>query len=465
MSITGDALFALTQSTDQAQSVYPASFRGVPFAVTASESQFGRRQAIHEYPMRDRVWVEDLGRGTRRITLQGFIIRNSRIYNAPDLFTQRDMLVAACEAQGSGTLIHPTLNALTVSIPAGGLKLREGADQGGCISFTLTCVEEGRKSFALTGAEPADSTLEQSWLSTVTTAAASVIAEVKGEALTVKQAATTLSNTLAFWTEFISGAAREATTLSGSLTSTFGNLRFGRDCNGDVGGSISGLTGKVIPSPQPFNYARIVADKSAQIVRARTRIETSLSELAKARDITAVPEAVTSLIVTLLDAVPSQQDHLELLENMMSGQAFDNTYYNDVSARRMAAAVKAYLKIISAAAFTREAVNVAQSGLVVTQQVFQRGIAALDTASVLASEHGQDRLWECLEIFRENFTQVMLSHGLEARHFNRVFTSSLPALVMADRIWHDADRTGALVLSEDPIHPAFMPIAVEVNNG
>ncbi|EAA8358651.1 hypothetical protein EA526_26415, partial [Salmonella enterica subsp. enterica serovar Poona] len=115
-------------------------------------------------------------------------------------------------------------------------------DQGRSFSFTLTCFEGGLKTFALVTGGQADSSVDQGWLSTAATAAASVIAEVKGDIISVKHAATTIQNTLSFWSNFVSGTAKEATTLASSLNSTLGNLRFGRDCNGSAGGSISGLT-------------------------------------------------------------------------------------------------------------------------------------------------------------------------------------------------------------------------------
>ena len=66
-----------------------SSFRGVPFAMVMEEGSHGRRQAVHEYPYRDTAWIEDLGRGTRRFVLRGFIIQNSQVYGGGDVITQR----------------------------------------------------------------------------------------------------------------------------------------------------------------------------------------------------------------------------------------------------------------------------------------------------------------------------------------------------------------------------------------
>ena len=46
-----------------------ASFRGVPFGVTADESEGGRRTVTHEFPQRETPYVEDLGGAPRRARL------------------------------------------------------------------------------------------------------------------------------------------------------------------------------------------------------------------------------------------------------------------------------------------------------------------------------------------------------------------------------------------------------------
>ncbi|HSR77153.1 MAG TPA: DNA circularization N-terminal domain-containing protein, partial [Xanthobacteraceae bacterium] len=52
------------------EQLQPGSWRGVPFVMDAAENRAGRRTAIHEYPYRDTVWVEDLGRLPRRFAFQ-----------------------------------------------------------------------------------------------------------------------------------------------------------------------------------------------------------------------------------------------------------------------------------------------------------------------------------------------------------------------------------------------------------
>ena len=71
----------------------------------------GRRTAVHEYPFKDDVWVEDLGRLPRAFAVEGFVVGD-------DCAAQRRALQDAAEAAGPGTLVHPTFGSLAVSLVA-----------------------------------------------------------------------------------------------------------------------------------------------------------------------------------------------------------------------------------------------------------------------------------------------------------------------------------------------------------
>ena len=84
-----------------------ASFKGVSFEVESSGLTFGRRTVTHEYPQRDKPYVEDLGKATRTFTLQGFVIGDDYIAHAK-------RLIKVFEENGPGILVHPWLGKLTV---------------------------------------------------------------------------------------------------------------------------------------------------------------------------------------------------------------------------------------------------------------------------------------------------------------------------------------------------------------
>lgn len=87
----------------------PASFRGVPFHVEQGDIGAGRRTQVHEYPQRDKPWVEDLGRATRELSIEAFVVGEGYI-------EQANALLAALEEAGPGTLVHPWLGTLTVAL-------------------------------------------------------------------------------------------------------------------------------------------------------------------------------------------------------------------------------------------------------------------------------------------------------------------------------------------------------------
>lgn len=87
----------------------PASFRGVPFQVNGAGIEAGRRVQVHEYPQRDKPWAEDLGRATRAFTVDAFVI-------GQDYIQQANALIAAAEQPGAGTLVHPWLGSLQVTL-------------------------------------------------------------------------------------------------------------------------------------------------------------------------------------------------------------------------------------------------------------------------------------------------------------------------------------------------------------
>lgn len=116
----------------------PGSFRGVPFQVEAHGHSGGRRGQLHEYPQRDTPYFEDLGRKTREFSIDVFILGDN--YTAT-----RDAMLAACESEGNGTLVHPYLGSKQVICT--NFALSERIDEGRVCRFTLTFIEAGAKQF------------------------------------------------------------------------------------------------------------------------------------------------------------------------------------------------------------------------------------------------------------------------------------------------------------------------------
>lgn len=130
----------------------PGSFRGVAFGVDSGELTAGRRVQTHEYPQRDKPYTEDLGRATRKISIEAFLI-------GADYMDARDKLLGALETAGPGELVHPWHGRMTVNVD-GECRVRHSRADGGYCVVTLTLVESGEVAFpAATNAPGAQSLL------------------------------------------------------------------------------------------------------------------------------------------------------------------------------------------------------------------------------------------------------------------------------------------------------------------
>lgn len=112
-----------------------ASFRGVPFRTTDAAIGVGRRSVLNEYPLRDTPYNEDLGRRARLYEIEGYVIGD-------DYLDQRDALIEALETPGPGELVHPRYGSVWVSLHGDHVRLKEGPREGGIARFTIVFVED-----------------------------------------------------------------------------------------------------------------------------------------------------------------------------------------------------------------------------------------------------------------------------------------------------------------------------------
>ncbi|ELY2553005.1 DNA circularization N-terminal domain-containing protein [Cronobacter sakazakii] len=120
-----------------------ASLRGVPFKVEEDEATFGRRVQVHEYPNRDKPWAEDLGRATRRFSVQAYLIGD-------DYFEQRNKLIEAIEKPGSCTLVHPYYGEMTVTVDDA-VRVSHSVSEGRMCRVSFSFIESGELSFPTAG--------------------------------------------------------------------------------------------------------------------------------------------------------------------------------------------------------------------------------------------------------------------------------------------------------------------------
>ncbi len=121
------------------ESLRKGSFRGIPFFVDSSSAGFGRRNVLHEYPLRDIPYAEDLGRAQKEFTVEAYVIGN-------DYLRERDSLISACERPGRGELIHPYYGSIFVVV-SGKIRVSESTSEGGVARFSIPFAEAGERIF------------------------------------------------------------------------------------------------------------------------------------------------------------------------------------------------------------------------------------------------------------------------------------------------------------------------------
>jgi prophage DNA circulation protein len=113
---------------DDGRKLIAATFRGVPFFVDTSERGGGRRTVVHEYPLRDDPFIEDMGRRARFFQVDGYVLGDGYVQ-------QRDKLIAALEQALPGELAHPYYGYLYV-LPSA-FRVRESTADGGLARFSI----------------------------------------------------------------------------------------------------------------------------------------------------------------------------------------------------------------------------------------------------------------------------------------------------------------------------------------
>jgi len=116
----------------QPKDLIGASFRGVAFLVDSVELSTGRRAVVHEFPLRNDPFVEDLGRRARKFRVDGYVIGD-------DYLTQKNALLDALEAEGPGALALPYYDIRRAIGETS--HVRETKNDGGMAIFALEFCE------------------------------------------------------------------------------------------------------------------------------------------------------------------------------------------------------------------------------------------------------------------------------------------------------------------------------------
>ncbi|RSU46347.1 DNA circularization N-terminal domain-containing protein [Sphingomonas sp. S-NIH.Pt15_0812] len=428
-----------------AQGLLPASFRGVPFAVFASEAMAGRRVALHQYPGRDEPWAEDMGREARRFRFRGFIADGDVAFAGGPIAFQRATLLAACEKAGPGLLIHPTLGALTVSLVRSAIGEDLGA--GSFSTVDLEFVESGKRQFPsllTSGRGPfTAANLVKAALAIDVVRAVAVVSRAGG---TRRQATVTAAT----WSAAVGELGGDATALH----------RLAARLPGDHGRfAAGGNAGFTATRASIYDRTATIDDLVVAASTARTAIGTATAAFGTAlasadlANMQGVAPAAAALIAALAAACADPADAIRLLLRLLAfvpgrpeaatplGQAIDRMLRR-ATAAELVLAIGRYQPTSGDDA----GAMIARCGDV------------LDALATAAADADEDDSYRAMRAARGAIVEDLRARAATmARLRDFVLTAALPSLALAQRLYRDSDRADQLVTQIEPVHPLFMP--------
>jgi prophage DNA circulation protein len=415
----------------------PASFRGVPFAVLGSTIKFGRNTALHEYPYRDIVWIEDLGRQARRVSFSAFVVGD-------DCIERRRALMDVCESPGAveGELIHPTLGALRVALQSA--TSGEYWDKGRVFEFALEFCEQGQRIFPAAVTQPAAALANTG--AAKTAISADFVQSAQGA---LQNGLSGVRQTIALVRGVVTTARRavnDATSLYNSVQSLPG--QFGRYIGGQAG--------------QPGRIGVTLASLAAAGTVGRANVDLAAHALQdcvgalstsgnRPALLSQIADSAHRLSATLASAAPSSNDAVRVLGAWMAAVPAGGNPLAIATANLCRRA--ALINMTSACSLVPATSQDAAFSL------RDRIIANLDAEMQSAANAGQDASFAALRQLHGNVVAHFAQSTVNLRHLRPVSTAlAMPSLALSQRLYQGAGGVEAMLTSADVIHPAFMPV-------
>lgn len=386
-----------------------ASFRGVPFKVDGIGGKVGRRLAKYQYPYQEENFIDDLGRSLEGFWLRGYVIGD-------DYMEQKDAIVSACSKEGPGTLVHPTLGTMTVRCED--LSFSETVDEGGMARLEFTFIEKGVNSYPRADVDTRGASLDAS--------------------------------------DDLSDISRQKFIGSFSLADAPSAVQAA------AGGDVSQLA-MLVAGLDMGEWSAAYAQARAVLASLSSGMSSEASSLVRSEDLAS---AIPSLLSAYTAAADTQETGLAGLADVGSygrsliATARDGGY--STSARRLEAdnrlALGSYIASLSLAGQATALTGIdypsyddaaaARSAFVM--QASWLGISLAD-AGDLSGYRAVSALSSAVS------ADLSARGGSLARVVSYRTPQSLPALVLAHRLYQDAGRADELIARNRSRHPLFMP--------
>lgn len=419
----------------------PAIWRGVPFLVRDSGLTVGRRNAVHTYPYKDDPWPEDMGRAPRVMTFSGRLVGD-------DVYLQRAALAAACELEGPGLLIHPTLGPVQCSLVEP-VMFRDRGDAQREVQFELVLMQAGSRLFP--------NLLLNTQNAILVAAAAAVLALARiltSELSGVSSASPVLGvgshNVASAWGASAAAVSRDP----GAIASEASGLP------GQSGRYDRGMLAVSAPAS-----ATIESQRTA-VIASRTALDSAVAALVAASPtVVAQPDtfvsASRSVIEAIASATISPADRIRLLSGLAAYQPYSAATTAPIGAElaTVRSAVGATLRR-QALIGLAEAIEAASPDTTQqAQQILTTFVQLIDAEIIVAADNAESGAYDMLRTLRMAVVADLSARGAQlANLISYSFAASMPAVALAYRLYQDVSRTRDLVARANTPHPLFMPL-------
>jgi prophage DNA circulation protein len=459
--LAGDLNKLFNGGGDYWSSLRPASYNNVPFAVLSESVTAGRQSVVHEYPNKEtKPWIEDLGLRSTVIRITGFLVENSLVYGGGSVADQKLKLLntirggalGSTKAPGLGTLVHPTWGTLKSNC----IDAEFGStwDRGRVVEVRLVFVQGGDRLYPKAQqqtsgavASAAAAVNSSSLLGFVSNIASAI---VKGAAV-IKTAVSTVIG----WYQTVNTLVHDVKRFWNSLSTLAGN--FGRL----FGGGNSGYAASNQKAASTATAASLISADTANraaVATAGMALTTAAANVGS--DPTTFATAAQGVVSALAASASSPADAIRLLSSLMT---FSPT---PVVGSSQIAVAQQTMQSACADLFRRA--TVAQ--IAVSSSIYQPSsaddasamrdsvTALIDTEIQIAADQGEDDVYTSLRTLRQSVVADLDARGSGLSSVATFsFGATLPALMLANRMYRDSTRSDELVAQANPVHPAFMP--------
>ncbi|WP_367395378.1 DNA circularization protein [Pantoea sp. Ep11b] len=452
-----------------------ASLRGVRFKVEEDEATFGRRVQVHEYPNRDKPWAEDLGRATRRFSVQAYLIGD-------DIFEQRNRLIEAIEKPGACTLVHPYYGEMTVVVDDT-VRVSHSQSEGRMCRVNFSFIESGELSFPTAGLATGQKL--SSSVSFLDDAISSAFGAFGMDGMpdflqdgVLDEATGMFSNVTSAFQYVDSGISAASRLMQGDLSvllnppssgMSFVNRlqtmwRAGSRLTGnasDLMAMIKGLTGVTLDSGLA---PRGIWNTDSKTAQTQTIQRNYVAQAVRTTAISEAATAVTSLPQTANRTVTRQQDTLQPVRvshpavSNIQPVAADTTATSVLTASTTTTATSR--ASVTTASASSGGTSSTDSGMVITWDDLAQVRDSLNEAIDREMERvSDDGLYQALVTVRTDLNRDISARIEQVeRMTERTPSQVMPALVLAADWYDSASRAGDITARNGIRHPGFVPV-------